>query len=137
MASADLSRSRTALVAAGILGATGVALGALGAHALKATLLERGMANAWDTAAKYHLLHAVALLGWAAWRRHEQSAGKLAADWVTRFWVTGVVLFSGSLYGLATGGPRWLGPVTPLGGIALIVGWILVTARAIRRSDSA
>ena len=74
MASADLSRSRTALVAAGILGATGVALGALGAHALKATLLERGMANAWDTAAKYHLLHAVALLGWAAWRRHGTEA---------------------------------------------------------------
>jgi uncharacterized membrane protein YgdD (TMEM256/DUF423 family) len=136
MASADSSRSRTALVAAGILGATGVTLGALGAHALKATLLERGMANAWDTGAKYHLLHAVALLGWAAWRRHEQSAGKPAADWVTRLWVAGVVLFSGSLYWLATGGPGWLGPVTPFGGFAFIAGWILVAAQAFRR-DSA
>jgi len=136
MASADLSRSRPALVAAGILGATGVALGALGAHALKATLLERGMTAAWDTAAKYHLLHAVALLGWAACRRQGTEADKTTADWVTRFWVAGVVLFSGSLYGLATGGPRWLGPVTPLGGVALIVGWVLVAKQASRR-DSA
>ena len=133
MASADHSRSRTALAAAGILGATGVALGALGAHALKATLLERGMANAWDTAAKYHLLHAVALLGWAAWRRHGTVAETRAADWVTRLWVAGAVLFSGSLYWLATGGPRWLGPVTPLGGVALIAGWVLLAKQAFRR----
>lgn len=136
MASAVLSSSRAALVAAGILGATGVTLGALGAHALKATLLERGMANAWETAAKYHLLHAVALLGWAAWQRQNAGAETPARDWVMRLWVAGVVLFSGSLYGLATGGPRWLGPVTPLGGIAFIAGWILVVKRALRRDPA-
>ena len=136
MASAVLSSSRAALVAAGILGATGVTLGALGAHALKATLLERGMADAWDTAAKYHLLHAVALLGWAAWQRQNAGAETPARDWVMRLWVAGVVLFSGSLYGLATGGPRWLGPVTPLGGIAFIAGWILVVKRALRRDPA-
>lgn len=133
MASADHSRSRTALAAAGILGATGVALGALGAHALKASLLERGMTEVWDTAAKYHLLHAVALLGWAAWRRHGTVAETRAVDWVTRLWVAGAVLFSGSLYWLATGGPRWLGPVTPLGGVALIAGWVLLAKQAFRR----
>lgn len=136
MASAVLSSSRAALVAAGILGATGVTLGALGAHALKATLLERGMTNAWETAAKYHLLHAVALLGWAAWQRQNAGAETPARDWVMRLWVAGVVLFSGSLYGLATGGPRWLGPVTPLGGIAFIAGWILVVKRALRRDPA-
>ena len=46
--------------------------------------------------------------------------------WAARAWVIGVVLFSGSLYGIALGGPRWLGPVTPLGGIALMLGWLLV-----------
>lgn len=136
MASAVLSSSRAALVAAGILGATGVTLGALGAHALKATLLERGMADAWDTAAKYHLLHAVALLGWAAWQRQKAGAETPARDWVMRLWVAGVVLFSGSLYGLAAGGPRWLGPVTPLGGLAFIAGWILVVKRALRRDPA-
>lgn len=136
MASAVLSSSRAALVAAGILGATGVTLGALGAHAFKATLLERGMANAWETAAKYHLLHAVALLGWAAWQRQNAGAETPARDWVMRLWVAGVVLFSGSLYGLATGGPRWLGPVTPLGGLAFIAGWILVVKRALRRDPA-
>lgn len=136
MASAVHSSSRAALVAAGILGATGVTLGALGAHALKATLLERGMANAWETAAKYHLLHAVALLGWAAWQRQNAGAETPARDWVMRLWVAGVVLFSGSLYWLATGGPRWLGPVTPLGGLAFIAGWILVVKRALRRDPA-
>ena len=50
--------------------------------------------------------------------------------WATRFWVGGVVLFSGSLYWLALGGPRWLGPVTPLGGIALMLGWGLLVIAA-------
>ena len=62
MAQTD-SPARNAMLAAGILGGTGVALGALGSHALKVALLERGMTGVWDTAAKYHLLHAAALLG--------------------------------------------------------------------------
>lgn len=124
---------RFALLAAGLLGATGVALGAFGAHALKETLLERGMSATWETAVRYHLLHAVALLGWAAWLR-QTSAASGAAAWVARGWTIGVVLFSGSLYWLALGGPRWLGPITPLGGAALIAGWGCVIAGALKKS---
>jgi uncharacterized membrane protein YgdD (TMEM256/DUF423 family) len=125
----------SALLAAGLLGLTGVGLGAMGAHALKATLIERGMMNAWDIGAKYHLLHAVALLGVGAWARAAGAGAPGAAllTWVTRLWVAGVVLFSGSLCWLAVGGPRWLGPVTPLGGVAFMAGWLLVALVALRR----
>lgn len=122
------------LLAAGLLGLTGVAFGAIGAHALKATLAERGMVQAWETAARYHLFHAVALLGIAAWVRVAPvAAGVRPMFWAARFWCLGVVLFSGSLYWLALGGPRWLGPVTPFGGVALMAGWLLVTIAAFGR----
>ena len=137
MSSAVPPFPRTALLAASLLGGTGVALGALGAHALKAKLLERGMTGVWETAAQYHLFHAVALLGWAAWSRQQNGTASVAPDWVTRLWVAGVVLFSGSLYWIAAGGPRWLGPVTPLGGVALIAGWALVARQAIPRRKHA
>jgi uncharacterized membrane protein YgdD (TMEM256/DUF423 family) len=117
-------------VFAGILGAAGVVLGAFGAHALKGELDQRGMAQVWDTAVKYHLIHAVALLALAAWveARSLTSAtkGLKSAHWAAGCWMIGILLFSGSLYLLALGGPAWLGPVTPLGGLALIAGWVLV-----------
>ena len=126
-----------ALFAAGILGVTAVALGALGAHGLKATLLERGMTQAWETGARYHLFHAIAALGAAAWVRGgsgaRTGAGERMLLWATRLWVIGVVLFSGSLYWLALGGPRWLGPVTPCGGLALMAGWLLVGVAALKK----
>ena len=126
--------SRFPLVAAGILGLTGVALGAMGAHALKAMLLERGMLQAWDTAAKYHLLHAVSLVGVAAWVQVAPRAGARPMLWAARCWCAGVVLFSGSLYWLALGGPRWLGPITPLGGLAFMAGWLLIALAAFSRT---
>lgn len=111
---------------AGILGVTGILLGAFGAHILKEYLLARGMTNVWEKAVLYHLIHAVALLalGLAAGGL-EPAPGR----WLSRAgvsWTVGVLLFSGSLYGLAMGGPRLLGPVTPLGGLAMIAGWIFV-----------
>jgi uncharacterized membrane protein YgdD (TMEM256/DUF423 family) len=122
------------LLAAGVFGLTGVALGALGAHALRVQLTERGMVQAWETAARYHLIHAVALLALAAWSRAEAPVGRGEGGlvrWTTVAWSVGVVLFSGSLYGLALGGPgKVLGPITPLGGIALLIGWLLVVVRA-------
>ena len=125
--------SRFPLLAAGIFGLTGVALGAMGAHALKATLAERGMAQAWETAARYHVFHAVALLGIAAWMRASAARhDERLMHWTARCWSVGILLFSGSLYWLAVGGPRWLGPVTPLGGVALMAGWLLVTIAAWR-----
>lgn len=123
--------SRFSLLAAGLLGLTGVALGAMGAHALKVTLVERGMMQAWDTAAKYHLLHALALFGAAAWLQTATGPAAAKVLWAARCWFVGVVLFSGSLYGLALGGPRWLGPVTPLGGVAFMAGWLLLALAAL------
>lgn len=126
---------RSTIVAAGLLGASGVALGALGAHALEAFLVEKGTAHAWETASRYHVLHAVALLAVGIWLRHAQGSSARRAGWAARCWTGGVVLFSGSLYGLAVGGPRWLGPVTPLGGLALIGGWLFVVAGAVAKEE--
>jgi uncharacterized membrane protein YgdD (TMEM256/DUF423 family) len=124
------SAQRFPLIAAGAFGITGVALGALGAHAIAAVLAEHGMAHAWETGARYHLFHAVALLGLAGWARTAAAAAGSRVIWAARCWSIGIVLFSGSLYGIALGGPRWLGPITPLGGIALLAGWAFVIAAA-------
>ena len=126
---------RTILLTAGILGATGVALGAFGAHALRESLLERGMTNAWETGVRYHMLHAVALLTLAVWQKVSVDADRLIG-WTARLWTIGVILFAGSLYGLALGGPRWLGPITPLGGLAFIAGWICVIAAGLTKKET-
>ncbi len=130
------SPSRFPLLAAGVFGLTGVALGAMGAHALAATLAERGMSHAWETGSRYHLFHALALFGAAIWLRGSAGRTRTHFRWATRCWVAGIILFSGSLYGLALGGPRWLGPVTPLGGVALMAGWVFVIAAAFRTEDA-
>jgi uncharacterized membrane protein YgdD (TMEM256/DUF423 family) len=122
---------RVALVWAGLLGATGVAAGAFGAHAMRGTLGAAGMREVWETAVRYQLLHAAALLGFAGWLRFAAKPGGRGAAWAVRLWVSGTALFSGSLYALALGGPRWLGPVTPIGGAALIAGWISAAAAAL------
>ena len=122
---------RVALTWAGILGGTGVAVGAFGAHALRGTLEAAGMREAWETAVRYQLVHAAALLGFAGWLRASPRPEGICAAWAPRLWAAGTVLFSGSLYALALGGPRWLGPVTPLGGAALIAGWVFAAAAAL------
>jgi uncharacterized membrane protein YgdD (TMEM256/DUF423 family) len=126
---------RTTLLAAGLLGATGVAFGALGAHALQGFLLERGMTSAWETAAHYHIIHSVALLAAAAWLRSAAGAVQRRLGWAAACWVAGTVLFSGSLYGMALGGPHWLWPATPLGGLALLAGWLCVAASALAKEN--
>jgi uncharacterized membrane protein YgdD (TMEM256/DUF423 family) len=128
------SRPRLPLVAAGLSGLTGVGLGALGAHAMAATLTERGMTHAWQTAAHYHMIHALALLGVGIWLRLGAGDASRLLRWTTHLWLAGIVLFSGSLYGLAAGGPRWLGPVTPIGGIAFMAGWILLAVVGWKRT---
>lgn len=121
--------ARLLLLLAGLLGLLGVGLGAFGAHGLKGILESRGATGTWETAVLYHLVHTVALLALAL---GGDRAG-LALGRVGACWVAGVVLFSGSLYVLALGGPRFLGPVTPLGGLAFLAGWALVAAGAWRR----
>ena len=127
---------RSTLVAAALFGLSGVGLGALGAHLLAPFLAERGMAHAWDTAARYHMIHAVALLAVAVWLQQARAAAARRAGWAARCWTAGTILFSGSLYLLAVGGPRWLGPITPLGGIALMAGWICVAAGAFAKEEA-
>jgi uncharacterized membrane protein YgdD (TMEM256/DUF423 family) len=126
---------RNAVLASGILGFTGVFMGAFGAHALKETLAARGMHDVWETAVFYQLIHAATLLGVAVWNAHAATSAipprpnRLA--WAARCWSLGVLFFSGSLYALALGGPAGLlGPVTPLGGLALLAGWGCVIAHA-------
>lgn len=122
--------SRSILLAAGLFGATGIGLGALGAHALEPFLTVRGTAHAWDTAARYHMIHAIALLVAGVWLQYAQGPIARAVLWAGRSWIFGIILFSGSLYLLALGGPRWLGPVTPAGGVVLIGGWVYIIAAA-------
>ena len=109
-------------------GFAGVGLGAFAAHGLRSRLSIEMLA-VFETAVRYQMYHAFALAvaawGWARWRRREFTiAGFL--------FVAGVVSFSGSLYGLALSGPRWLGPVTPLGGLALLAGWLMLGVGAWR-----
>lgn len=118
-------KDRTILAAAGILGATGVALGAFGAHALKARLSPEQL-EIYRTGVLYHLIHAVALLALA------RSSERLRAPAITAsLFAGGVVIFSGSLYVLAVTGVRAWGAVTPFGGLALLGGWstLLLPAR--------
>ncbi len=117
---------------AGFLGVSGVSLGAFGAHALEDTLAASGRTATWETAVLYHLIHAVALFAaaqGAVVTRHVSSV-------LTWSWGGGVLLFSGSLYALCLGGPRWLGPVTPIGGVLLIVGWAWVMRSAWRSRET-
>jgi len=120
----------------------GVAMGAFGAHALKDLLKQRDTAQvcrsrrlnltsihlfdplfqSWQTATQYQLLHSVALLSLHA----ASKQGKVSAqyDLAAKLWISGTILFSGSIYVLSVGGPRLFGPVTPLGGLLLMAGWV-------------
>ena len=108
-----------------VSGFLSVLLGALGAHALKKSLDAGGMLDAWHTAAHYQLVHAVAALILVAWAEScPARAPRLAR--IAALWLIGGLLFSGSIYGLAVGGPRLLGPITPLGGLGFLAGWALL-----------
>jgi uncharacterized membrane protein YgdD (TMEM256/DUF423 family) len=112
-----------------IAAALGVALGAFGAHALKARL-SGDMLAVWQTAVQYHLWHALGLVAIGLLAQHLPAAGPIRlAGWLI---LAGIVLFSGSLYVLAASGARWLGAVTPLGGACFIVGWLVLAFAVLR-----
>ncbi len=92
-----------------------VVLGAFGAHALKGTLTAHGMIDVWNKAVLYHLVHALALFILAL-----VAAGPRGAWWL---FFGGIILFSGSLYLMALTNTRWLGAITPLGGLCFLAGW--------------
>ncbi|MDP6539764.1 MAG: DUF423 domain-containing protein [Planctomycetota bacterium] len=111
-------------------GALAVVLGAFGAHGL-ADRLEVSELEVWSTAVHYQMFHALALLVVGVLARGAGAAGRArslnGAGWA---FAAGTVAFSGSLYALVLGGPRILGPVTPLGGAGLIAGWLLLAVAA-------
>ena len=92
-----------------------VALGAFGAHALRSTLEGHGLMDAWNKAVLYHFIHAIALFVLAFFGTANRGA------WWLLF--GGIFLFSGSLYVMALTNLRWLGAITPLGGICFLAGW--------------
>jgi uncharacterized membrane protein YgdD (TMEM256/DUF423 family) len=106
-----------------LLGGIAVALGAFGAHALQKRLSPQKVAT-FETGVRYHFYHAFALLavGLVQYLRPDTLAITVAG-WL---FVAGVLCFSGSLYWLAFNGPRWLGPITPLGGLAFMVAWVML-----------
>jgi len=125
---------RLALSGAAILMAAAVALGAFGAHALKARVTPDALA-VWQTAVNYHAWHALGLLGVGVLLSQFPHARGLAR--VAWLFVAGIALFSGSLYALALGAPAAVGIFTPFGGIAFIAGWLALAlaVRALTASD--
>lgn len=118
-----------AVALAAALGALAVATGAFGAHGLKARLGAEQLAW-WHTAADYHLLHAVVLLALAlSAARARVGRGLAAAFWLM---TGGIAVFSGTLYAMALTDVRALGAVTPVGGTALIAGWIVLAVAGAR-----
>jgi uncharacterized membrane protein YgdD (TMEM256/DUF423 family) len=115
---------RAAFLTAAAAGFSAIALGAFGAHALSGLLAANGTRDVWNTAVLYHLLHSVALL-WAA------TAEPLLKG-VILCWGAGILLFSGSLYALALTKIGVLGAITPIGGLLLMAGWVIVGIRALR-----
>ena len=105
-----------------------VVTGAFGAHALRARLSEDMLAT-FEVAARYQMYHALALIA-VAWAASQWSATLISvAGWL---FLAGIVIFSGSLYILALSGVRWLGAVTPIGGLAFIAGWLCLLWVAVR-----
>lgn len=105
-----------------------VVVGAFGAHALRATLSSDDLAT-FEIGVRYQMYHALGLLA-VAWAATQwPSATVHAAGWA---FVAGIVVFSGSLYALVLTQQRWLGAITPLGGVAFIVGWALLAWTALR-----
>ena len=122
-------KAKQTLILGAILMGLAVALGAFGAHGLKAHTDAYGLAT-WETAVRYQAWHSLALLflalGWNA------VAPKMLRS-ATICMVLGILIISGSLYVLVLSGLKWLGAITPIGGILLIAGWILTAVGAARR----
>jgi uncharacterized membrane protein YgdD (TMEM256/DUF423 family) len=118
---------RTFLLIGALAGVVGVALGAFGAHGLRGRLSPEMLA-VFETGVRYHMYHALALLLTSALMGRVAGRLIVAAGW---FFTAGIVLFSGSLYLLATTGVTILGAITPIGGVAFLLGWACLAIAAI------
>ena len=123
--------NRALAIAGSVLGFTGVAFGAIGAHALKRTVASLPDAADrlawWETAARYHLVHALALFGIAVLAQHVPGKLPRAAG---ALFVAGIALFSGSLYAMALTGDKTFAMATPIGGFTFLAGWALAAFAA-------
>jgi uncharacterized membrane protein YgdD (TMEM256/DUF423 family) len=120
---------KTFLLMASLFGGLAVALGAFGAHALESRMSAE-LLSTYEVGVRYHFYHALALLGVVAVISRWPEAG--AAVWAGWLFVAGIVIFSGSLYILAFTGIRWLGAITPIGGVAFIAGWLCLAWVALK-----
>jgi uncharacterized membrane protein YgdD (TMEM256/DUF423 family) len=111
------------------LAGVAVALGAFGAHALKSRVDAR-MLEVFETAVRYQMYHALGLLA-VAYYLGQEAPGAGAAAWS---FLAGILIFSGSLYVMVLTGHRWLGAITPIGGVAFMIGWALLARAAWRGS---
>jgi uncharacterized membrane protein YgdD (TMEM256/DUF423 family) len=117
---------KTFMFAGALLGGLGVAIGAFGAHGLRGRLSPEMLA-VFETGVRYHMYHALAILATAAALPRIDGRAVLVAGWS---FMAGIVLFSGSLYALALSGVSTLGAITPLGGVAFLIGWISLAVAA-------
>lgn len=127
-----MNTQRTALLLAAVFGFTGVALGAFAAHGLK-EILTPELLVIFETGARYQMVHALALLGVAALPGVVR--GRLGITVVVCFAV-GIVIFSGSLYALALTDIRRLGAITPIGGVAFLIGWAGLLVAALQKQPA-
>jgi len=125
----DVEASSRRLIAIGcIVAAVGVAAGAFGAHMLK-TILEPPMLAAYDTGTRYQMYHAFGMILAGITARTFSDPRLVTAGWI---FAVGMVMFCGSLYGIALAEIKWFGPITPLGGLTFIIGWGLLGWRVWR-----
>ena len=117
---------KTFMFAAALFGALGVGIGAFGAHGLRGRLTPEMLA-VFETGVRYHMYHALALLLTAVLMTRVDGRAMTIAGWS---FMAGILLFSGSLYALALSGISTLGAITPLGGVAFLVGWISLLVAA-------
>ncbi len=122
--------NRRWLLTAAISGFLAVAFGAFGAHALKTMLSDSDVAI-WQTAVQYQMFHTLALLGLACL---DQNSNNRLLLWSGRLFGAGIVVFCGSLYVMALTGQRWLGAITPFGGVAFLAGWAALAVVAYKNN---
>lgn len=122
----DPGMDRTFMFVGALMGGVGVGLGAFGAHALKSRLSSEMLA-VFETGVRYQMYHALALLAVGALLTRTEGRAVVVAGWS---FTTGILLFSGSLYALALTGVTTLGAITPLGGVAFLIGWLALAIAA-------
>lgn len=122
----DPGMDRTFMFVGALMGGVGVGLGAFGAHALKSRL-SSDMLAVFETGVRYQMYHALALLAVGVLLTRAEGRAVVVAGWS---FTTGILLFSGSLYALALTGVTTLGAITPLGGVAFLIGWLALAIAA-------